>query len=262
MIKVTRIGHACVLLDLDGTRILTDPWFSEKTGYHPGEGPGVRLSDLPPLDAVVASHGHYDHYDMAAFSAYPDHSLPVFVKSGTAATARAAGFHDVTELDWWNEASVGGVNITAAPAKHAVPENTYVFQCESGVVFFAADTVLIPELDEVGRRFPQIDVLLVSTNGLRLKPLLNRKVVMDAEDAAELCVRLKPRAVIPMHYAFESRHWFHDLFLISYTRGPEAFVDACARRSVDAAVRVSAPGEEVSIPPAEQPRRDRSWAPA
>ena len=247
MIKMTRVGHACVLFDFDGTRILTDPWFSEKTGYHPGEGPGITLPNLPRLDAVVVSHGHYDHYDMKAFSAYPDHSVPLFVKRDTAATARRAGFSNVTELNWWDGAEVGEVRIVTAPAKHGVPENTYVFECASGVVYFAADTLLIPELDEVGRRFPAIDLMLVATNGLRVKPMLNRKMVMDADDAARLCAQLRPRTVVPMHYAFEARDWFHDTFLISYARGAERFVEACSRLAPETKVQVVPPGLEITV---------------
>jgi L-ascorbate metabolism protein UlaG (beta-lactamase superfamily) len=248
MIEVTRVGHACVLLELDGVRILTDPWFSERKGYHPGEGPGIALADLPRLDAVLVSHGHYDHYDMEAFAAYPDRSVPVLVKNGTAAAARRAGFENVTELDWWQEARVGDVRVLAAPARHGVPENTFVLESPSHVVYFAADTLLIPELAEVGRRFPRIDLMLVSTNGLRLKPLLNRKVVMDAEDAARLCALLRPETVIPMHYAFEARDWFHDAFLISYERGPERFAAACRRLAPEVRVCVAEPGRRVQLP--------------
>lgn len=247
MIKATRIGHASVLLELDGTRLLTDPWFSERSGYHPGEGPGLEIAELPRLDAVVVSHGHYDHYDMAAFSTYGDHAVPILVKRGTASTAREAGFVNVHELDWWEKLAVGGVTVTAGPARHGVPENTYVFESTSGVVFFAADTLLIPELDEVRRRYPAIDLLLVSINGLRVKPMLNRKMVMDAEDAAELTTRLRPGVVIPMHYAFQSQNWFHDTFLISYATGPDRFVDACKQRGVESIVRVAKPGEEVEV---------------
>ncbi len=61
---MTRIVHTSVLLDFDGTTVLTDPWFSEKPGYYPGEPRSVAsAADLPHLDGIVVSHGHYDHFD-------------------------------------------------------------------------------------------------------------------------------------------------------------------------------------------------------
>ena len=67
-LKITRIGHACVLIEMNGKKILTDPWFSEKNGYYRGEDLGITVQALPKLDAVLVSHAHYDHYDMDAFN--------------------------------------------------------------------------------------------------------------------------------------------------------------------------------------------------
>ena len=69
-LTVTRIGHACQLIEIGGTRVLTDPWFSQKPGYYHGEPLALTPTRLPRLAAVVASHRHYDHYDLAAFAAY------------------------------------------------------------------------------------------------------------------------------------------------------------------------------------------------
>jgi L-ascorbate metabolism protein UlaG (beta-lactamase superfamily) len=66
---VTRVTHSCVLLDLDGQRVLTDPWFSERPGYYRGEHLAFTATTLPRLAAMVASH---DHHDLNAFSAYPE----------------------------------------------------------------------------------------------------------------------------------------------------------------------------------------------
>ncbi|HKD74390.1 MAG TPA: MBL fold metallo-hydrolase, partial [Ktedonobacterales bacterium] len=62
-LTITRVTHSCVLIDFDGTIILTDPWFSEKSGYHRGEPLGRTIDQLPMLAGVVVSHSHYDHYD-------------------------------------------------------------------------------------------------------------------------------------------------------------------------------------------------------
>src|SRR5689334_8628905 len=201
-LTITRVVHASVLLDFGGNPILTDPWFSEKAGYYYGEPLGIALAALPHLTGVLISHDHYDHYDIDAFRAYPDKTVPMAVKRGTAGKARAAGFVDVTELDPWESTMLGPVRVTAAPAEHGVPENTYILEANGLTVFFGADTLLIPELREVARRFPRIDVALLAINGLAIRPLLNRQVVMSAQEAAKLCGILRPRLAVPMHYTF------------------------------------------------------------
>jgi L-ascorbate metabolism protein UlaG (beta-lactamase superfamily) len=170
MLTVTRVNHASVLLDFDGQTILTDPWFSEKPGYHPGEPRRVALADLPPLAGVLVSHGHYDHYDMEAFRAYPDKAVPMIVKRGTARAACVAGFTRVTELDPWERARLGPLSVTATLAKHKVPENTYILQGRGHTVYFGGDTLLIPGLRAIAPRFPRIDLALLAINGLRLRP--------------------------------------------------------------------------------------------
>ena len=165
MPTVTRVVHAAVLLDFDGHQVLTDPWFSEKPGYRHGEPLAFTPQTLPPLAAVVASHRHYDHYDLAAFGSYPDKAVPLVVKRGMGDQARRAGFTDVREVEPWEQVEVGPVRITAAPARHGVPEITFVLQAADRTVFFGADTLRIPQLDEVARRFPAIDLALLPING-------------------------------------------------------------------------------------------------
>jgi L-ascorbate metabolism protein UlaG (beta-lactamase superfamily) len=162
--------------------ILTDPWVSEKWGYYHGEPYGVTLDQLPHLAAVIVSHGHYDHYDMQAFQAYPDKSVPMFVKRGIAKAARDVGFTNVTEMDAWETAAIGPLTLTAAPGKHAVPEITYIIDGEGRTVYFGGDTLLIPELKTIAQRFPSIDLAILAVNGLILRPLLNRQVVMKDSD--------------------------------------------------------------------------------
>jgi Beta-lactamase superfamily domain len=89
----------------------------------------------------------------------------MLLKRGLAAKARAAGFHNVRELDAWEATMLGALTITGAPAKHKVPEITFVLEGLGLSVYFAADTLLIPELREVARRFPRIDLALVPVNG-------------------------------------------------------------------------------------------------
>ncbi len=244
---LTRVAHACVLLDFDGHTILTDPWLSEKSGYYQGEKRAFdTAADLPPLSGVVISHGHYDHFDMDAFAAYPDKTVPMAVKRGLGAKARSHGFTNVTELDAWETTDLGPVRITAAPAKHKVPEVTFILEGAGSRVFFGADTMRIPELDEISRRFGQIDLALLPINGLTIRPLLNRQVVMNATEAADLTRTLRPRIAVPIHYAFTGGP-IRDTLLLKKDPRPEMFVDAAADIAPDAEVHVLSPGEPLTL---------------
>ena len=249
-LTVRRVVHASVLLDFGGEKILTDPWFSQKRGfpaYYWGEPLGIALADLPGLSGVVSSHGHYDHYDVEAFSAYPDKTVPFVVKRGTGREARAVGFENVTEIDPWETVDLGPVRVTAAPAKHGVPENTYVLEAVGFTVFFGGDTLLIPELKEVAERYPKIDLALLAVNGLTIRPMLNRRVVMNAREAAELTGMLNPRFAVPIHYRFTGGP-VGDRVLLRYDGTPEEFEQEAARRAPGTDVRILAPGEPLEIP--------------
>jgi hypothetical protein len=69
---ITRITHACVLIQWGDEAILTDPWFSQKPLYRHGESLPLEVADLPALTAVLSSMNHYDHCDVEAFSDYRD----------------------------------------------------------------------------------------------------------------------------------------------------------------------------------------------
>ncbi|MCX4095889.1 MBL fold metallo-hydrolase [Nocardia sp. alder85J] len=243
---VTRVTHSCALLNFDGRYVLTDPWFSEKPGYLRGEPLAHTPATLPPLAAVVASHDHYDHYDIDAFAAYPDKNVPFLVKRGMAGKARRAGFTAVTEIEPWEQISVRDLTITAAPAEHGVPEITFVLQGAGRTVFFGADTLRIPGLDEISERFPAIDLALLPINGLRIRPAFDRQVVMNAEEAGEFCAVLRPALAVPIHYAFTAGP-LRDRFFLKYDGTPERFRQAVAKHAPGTRVHVLAPGEPLTV---------------
>jgi L-ascorbate metabolism protein UlaG (beta-lactamase superfamily) len=221
---VTRVTHSCVLLDFAGQTVLTDPWFTEKPGYYRGERLAYTPGTLPKLAAVVASHDHYDHYDLAAFSAYPDKAVPFVVKHGMGDKARRAGFTNVTEVEPWEQVTAGEVRITAAPARHGVPEITFVIQGAGKTTFFGADTLRIPELDEVSQRFPAMDLALLPVNGLRIRPAI----------------------AVPIHYAFTAGP-MRDRLILGYDGTADRFERAAAQRAPETTVRVLEPGEPLTL---------------
>jgi L-ascorbate metabolism protein UlaG (beta-lactamase superfamily) len=245
-LTITRITHSCHLIQIGGLAVLTDPWFSERALYHPGEPIARTPAELPGLSAVVISHHHYDHCDLAAFAAYPDKNVPMIVAGPVARRARAAGFTNVRALEPWQSTAVQDLTITAAPGKHAVYEVTFVISGGRRAVYFAGDTMLIPELRTLPDRFPRFDVALLPVNGLQIRPQLNKQVVMNAEQAAELTAVLRPHLTIPHHYAFTSGP-AGDRLLTKANRDPARFTQAASRLAPDSATRILAPGQPLTI---------------
>ena len=242
---VTRIAHASVLLDFGNATVLTDPWFSEKTHYHHGEPLGITMDKLPPLTAVVASHEDYDHFDIETFSSYPDKAVPFFVGPNMVEAAQAAGFTNVRELKAWETATVGPLTITAAPAAHKVPEVTFVIQANGSTVYFGADTLLIPELDDLAKRFPSIQLALFAVNGLSV---MGQQVVMNAEEAAELAGKINAEVAVPIHYRFHGS-WFTDGLILSYDGTPERFITALKNHAPATKGFILEPGQELRLAP-------------
>lgn len=221
-LTVTRVVHASVLLEAGDIKVLTDPWFTQTSAYNHGEPLALSIEKLPKLTAVVASHGHYDHYDIAAFAAYRDKSVPMIVRAEMADAARAAGFTDVRVLDHWQSVDIGpGLKVTATPAAHGVPESTYVLELAGYTVYFGGDTRFIPELHDIPKKFPHIDLALLAVNGLTVTGA--GQMVMNAKEAAQVAALLNAKVAVPMHYTFHG-NWFTDAFILSYTGTPAEFV--------------------------------------
>jgi L-ascorbate metabolism protein UlaG (beta-lactamase superfamily) len=246
--SLTRVVHSSVLLQFDDILILTDPWLSEKPGYRQGEPRAYAAADqLPVLDGILVSHDHYDHFDLDALAAYPDKTTPMVVKRGLRRKAAAAGWANITELDPWEHTTIGSVMITATPAKHKVPEVTYLLEGDGHTVFFGADTLHIPALHEVATRFPEIDLALMPINGLTIRPLLNKQVVMSATEAAELTALLHPRIAVPIHYAFTAGALRERLLVKLQRNDTAAYADAVAQRAPDTTVQILQPGRTLTL---------------
>ena len=243
---VTRITHSCHLIEIGGRTFLTDPWFSTRPGYYQGEPIALEVADLPKLDGVLISHEHYDHCDLEAFAAYRDHSVPLFVADTVVPLALKHGFTNVTALAPWQEAELGGVTITATPAKHGVYEVTFVLRAGSDAVYFAGDTMLIPELSEIPKRLGHISLALLPTNGLHIRPANNMQVVMNADEAAELTAILKPELAVPHHYAF-TKGFLGDRLITDSDKNPLHFLDATRDLAPETSVRIVNPGTRIEL---------------
>ncbi|PKR89582.1 MBL fold metallo-hydrolase [Pleomorphomonas diazotrophica] len=125
--SATFIGHSTVLLRIGGLTLLTDPVFSERASPFSFLGPrrfvppGIALDELPPVDVVLISHGHYDHLDRASVRRINKRfgGRTLFVAPlGVGALLRRWGISNVVELDWWQSHLYHGLELTLTPARH------------------------------------------------------------------------------------------------------------------------------------------------
>lgn len=247
-LTVTRIGHACQLVEIGGTRVLTDPWFTQTATYYHGEPVVSGAAELGRIDAVVVSHEHYDHCDLDALVAAGfDLDTPLIGPGTVAAIALRWGFRDVRTIEAWESTAVGGITVTATPGQHGVHEVTFVIQGGGRTVFFGGDSLRVPELDTIPDRFGPVDIAVLPTNGLCVRPLGMRQVVMDAEEAAGLTAVLRPTVAVPHHYAFHSGR-LGDRMLTRGDQDPRHYADAVARLAPAVAVRLVLPGTPVRVP--------------
>ena len=175
-IRMTLVGHATVLIQVGGLNLLTDPIWSSRAGPFSLVGgprfaePGLPMEALPPLDAVLLSHGHYDHLDAATTKRLvarygPD--LPWLCPLGHGSWLRGRGVSRVVELDWWEEvpasAASGGLRLICLPVRHWTRRGLHVNRelwCswavvrESGEpgVYFGGDSGYCPAFLEIGHR--------------------------------------------------------------------------------------------------------------
>ncbi len=210
-VAATWAGHASWVLRIGGLTVLTDPvWSRRIVATPPRITPvGVPWPALPPVDAVVISHNHFDHLDAPTLRRLP-RATPLLVPGGLGAWCRRRGFTRVTELDWWEESALGQVRFTFVPAHHW-SRRTLTDTCRSlwggwvltdaagQRVYFAGDTGYGRWFREIGRRHPGIDVAMLPIGAYAPRPLL-RPVHTDPEEAVRACGDLGARIMAPMHW--------------------------------------------------------------
>jgi N-acyl-phosphatidylethanolamine-hydrolysing phospholipase D len=199
---LTWVGHTTFLIQIDGLNVLTDPIWSDRASPVQFAGPSrwvppaVDFDRLPPIDAVVLSHDHYDHLDSVTVSRltarYP--AAKWYVPLGVAAFLRRRGAEDITESDWWEDSMLENVTLTCVPAQHFSGRSLgnrnatlwcgWTMRSSAVSLFFAGDTALHPEFELIASRCGPFDLAILPIGAYEPRWFMGA-VHMNPEDCVD-----------------------------------------------------------------------------
>ena len=222
--SVQFIGTATVIIRYQGLTILTDPNFLHKGDHvHLGYGlrsqrltsPAIALSQLPPIDLVVLSHLHEDHFDPLVQQQL-NRDIPIVSTREAASNLVGMGFRNTVALSTWEALEVrkgeARLTVTAMPGRHGPPGVAALLPTVMGSMldfsdapgqpryrlYISGDTLVYDDITLIPHRFPNIDLALLHLGGTRLLGVL--KVTMDGADGLHMMHIVAPRHAIPIHY--------------------------------------------------------------
>ncbi|MFI5486979.1 MBL fold metallo-hydrolase [Micromonospora echinaurantiaca] len=215
-LNVVWYGHASALIEIEGRRVLLDPVWSERCSPSAVVGPRrlheppVRLDELPPVDAILISHDHYDHLDMATVRALlTSQSAPFLVPLGVGAHLDRWGVpaDRIVELDWSECHRLAGLEITATAAQHFSGRglrrdgtlwSSWVIAGARRKVFYTGDSGYFDGYAEIGAEHGPFDVTLMQIGAYdRAWPSIH----MFPEEAVSAHLDLRGGLLIPVHWA-------------------------------------------------------------
>jgi L-ascorbate metabolism protein UlaG (beta-lactamase superfamily) len=215
--RVTFINHATTLIQLDGVNVLTDPIWSDRcspvafAGPKRVRPPGLALTDLPRIDAVVLSHNHYDHLDLPTLQRlqglYPN--VRLFAGAGNRALLEHAGLRNVTELDWWDSRELLGITVRSVPNQHFANRGLFdgattlwtawVLEGSAGRAYFAGDTAYGPHFALAAQRLGPMRLAVLPIGAYKPEWFMS-PVHMSPTDAVRAALDLRATLAVPMHF--------------------------------------------------------------
>jgi L-ascorbate metabolism protein UlaG (beta-lactamase superfamily) len=244
--RVTYVGHATVLLELGGARLLTDPVLRRRIGPLRRQWPVPDGSLAAGIDAVLLSHMHHDHLDLPSLRRL-GHGVPIVSGPGSAEFLGPRGF-TVTELAPGESTAVGGVEVSAVEARHEVgsrlrpgPSEAVGFRlAATSSVYFAGDTDLFDGMAALG----ELDLALLPVWGWGTSLGAGH---LDPERAARAAAMLSPRIAVPIHWGTYFPLGLSRLRPRHLREPPAEFERLSAERAPQVEVRVLLPGASTAL---------------
>lgn len=246
--RVTYVGHATVLIEIDGMRLITDPVLRGRVGLlnRHGAPPGPGLTER--IDAVLLSHLHHDHADLRSLRRL-GRTTSVLAPRGTAKLLRRRGFFAVTELAPGESHRLGALTIRATEAEHSGGRRLFSrasealgFEVEgSRTIYFAGDTDLFEGMERMHGRL-DLALLPVWGWGPNLGP-----GHLDPERAARAAALLAPKVAVPIHWGTLFPIGLSRLVRHRLVSPPREFELRARELAPQVEVRVLSPGEATSV---------------
>jgi L-ascorbate metabolism protein UlaG (beta-lactamase superfamily) len=246
-LAVVWVGHSTVLVQLDDKVVLTDPFFTSTVGQFAKRlvEPGVDPKDLPPIDAVLVSHMHFDHLSLGSLSMIESRVRALLLPRGGTAYLTGWFSFPAYELDTWQIWEKDGLRVTAVPVDHvgwryAVDEpwtrssaTGFLVEYKGLKVYFGGDTAYDQRVFvETGQRYPGIDLALLPIAPIEPRDIM-RRFHLDPHEAVQAFVDLGAKRMVPIH---------HDTIVNSTDRPGDALRElAIAEKRWDLGDRVIAP---------------------
>jgi len=199
--RLTWLGHSSWLVQMDSVSLLDrlEPGLRRKVP------PGLRVEQLPKIDAQLVTHSHYDHLDRPTLKAV---GAPVVAGAGVSRILTGTGL-ECLELDWWEQTSVGGVRITFVPAQHWSRRGLldgnrslwggFVIEGSSSRLYHAGDTAWFDRFREIGRRFPGLHAAMLPIGAYAPGWFMERHH-LNPEQAVAAWLELESDLLLPMHW--------------------------------------------------------------
>ena len=211
------IGHASTYVELDGLRLLLDPVFAERVSplpvgprrFHP---PPIALADLPPIDAVLVSHDHYDHLDMATVRHLAARGARFFVPLGIGAHLERWGVPaaQIDEMEWWQRRTLRGVEFVCTPTRHysgrGLSDRSATLWSSWSVlgprhrIYYSGDTGYSTHFAEIGSRLGPFDLAFVKIGAYGPGPSWI-DIHMAPEQSVQAHRDVRARRMFPVHWS-------------------------------------------------------------
>jgi len=215
-LRITLVGHSSLLIEIDGKRILTDPVWSDRVSFLSFMGPKrffqppLKLEDLPPLDAIIISHDHYDHLDKATIKYFAGKPIRFYCSLCVGSQLVKWGIEKnfINELDWGDSAMIDGdIIVTATPSRHfsgrgIIGRNetlwsSFVIRGPKHNIFFGADSGWFPGFEEIGEAFGPFDLTMLEIGAYgKYWPDIH----MGPDNATNAHLALKGKLMMPIHW--------------------------------------------------------------